>query len=146
VNASVGKKFHGIVQQDVGLTFAAGLRSILRQDPDVVMVGEIRDAETAGVAVNTALTGHLLLSTLHTTDAVTAVPRLIDMGIEPYLIASTLELVIGQRLVRCICNECKEEYVPPSEALARLSEVLSDTSIDRHWYRGRGCTACKGTG
>ena len=92
-----------------GLNFANGLRSILRQDPNIIMVGEIRDAETASIAVNTALTGHLLLSTLHTNDAATTLPRLLDMGIEEYLIASTVSVAIGQRLVRKICKECKRK-------------------------------------
>ena len=94
-----------------GLTFANGLRSILRQDPNIIMVGEIRDAETASIAVNTALTGHLLLSTLHTNDAATTLPRLLDMGIEEYLVASTVNIAIGQRLVRKICEQCKEKEV-----------------------------------
>lgn len=94
-----------------GLTFANGLRSILRQDPNVIMVGEIRDPETAAIAVNTALTGHLLLSTLHTSDAATSIPRLLDMGIEAYLVASTVSLIIGQRLVRKVCQQCKKKKV-----------------------------------
>src|SRR3989344_3789010 len=102
-----------------GLTFAQGLRSILRQDPNIIMVGEIRDAETAGIAVNTALTGHLLLSTLHTNDAATTLPRLLDMGIDPYLVASTVNVAVGQRLVRKICEECKEEW--PLTELERAS-------------------------
>src|SRR5262249_50083628 len=89
-----------------GMTFANGLRSILRQDPDIIMVGEIRDQETANIAVNTALTGHLLLSTLHTNSAATTLPRLLDMNIEPYLITSTISLIIGQRLIRCCCRDC----------------------------------------
>ena len=110
-----------------GLTFANGLRSILRQDPNIIMVGEIRDAETAGIAVNTALTGHLLLSTLHTNDAATTLPRLLDMGIDAYLVSSTVTIAIGQRLVRKICTACKEK---------------SDPGI----YKGRGCVACNGSG
>ena len=109
-----------------GLTFANGLRSILRQDPNIIMVGEIRDAETASIAVNTALTGHLLLSTLHTNNAATTLPRLLDMGIDPYLVASTINIAIGQRLVRKLCEQCKE----------RSGE----------FYIGRGCMACNDSG
>ena len=131
-----------------GLTFANGLRSILRQDPDIIMVGEIRDAETAGIAVNTALTGHLLLSTLHTSDAATTLPRLTDMGIDPYLVASTISIAIGQRLVRTVCEECREERVVP-EALAQalaaipLAEPLKEGEV---LFAGRGCAACNDTG
>jgi type IV pilus assembly protein PilB len=105
-----------------GLTFANGLRSILRQDPNIIMVGEIRDSETASIAVNTALTGHLLLSTLHTNDAATTLPRLLDMGIEEYLVASTVSIAIGQRLVRKICDNCKEKM--------ELSPVILDSLKD----------------
>ncbi len=94
---------------DVGLTFAAGLRSILRQDPNIIMVGEIRDEETASIAVNAALTGHLVLSTLHTNDSATTFPRLLDMGVPSFLVASTVNVAIGQRLVRMLCQKCKEE-------------------------------------
>jgi type IV pilus assembly protein PilB len=133
------------VNPRTGLTFANGLRSLLRQDPDIIMVGEIRDEETAGMAVNIALTGHLLLSTLHTTDAATSIPRLLDMGIEPYLIASTLRLVIAQRLVRRICPLCREAFAPPASALARLPESIR-TSASQTWYQGRGFEVCGGTG
>ncbi len=131
-----------------GLTFANGLRSILRQDPNIIMVGEIRDAETASIAVNTALTGHLLLSTLHTNDAATTLPRLLDMGIEEYLVASTVSIAIGQRLVRKICSGCKEAAVI-SEA---LKESLADTHFGRLikkesvFFKGKGCEACGGSG
>ncbi len=111
------------VNPRTGLTFAHGLRSILRQDPNIIMVGEIRDAETAGIAVNTALTGHLLLSTLHTNDAATTLPRLLDMGIDPYRVASTVAVAIGQRLVRTLCTHCK-----------------------RGKERGTGCNECAGSG
>lgn len=133
------------VNPRTGLSFASGLRSLLRQDPDSIMVGEIRDEETARMAVNIALTGHLLLSTLHTTDAATAIPRLLDMGAEPYLIASTLRLVIAQRLVRRICESCKETFEPPQAALARLPESVRERAAGA-WHRGRGCAACGGTG
>lgn len=129
------------VNPKVGLTFATGLRAILRQDPDVIMVGEIRDSETAEIAVQSALTGHLVLSTLHTNDAPSAITRLFDLGIEPFLIASALEGVIAQRLVRKICPYCKEEYRPSKEELKELG-----LSGDHTFYRGRGCEQCMGTG
>ncbi|MDQ7038606.1 MAG: GspE/PulE family protein [Aquificota bacterium] len=130
------------VNPKVGLTFATGLRSVLRQDPDIIMVGEIRDSETADIAVHAALTGHLVLSTLHTNDAPSAVTRLADMGIEPFLIASSLEGIIAQRLVRRICESCKEPYTPTEEELKELGlEGFSGV-----FYRGRGCERCLGTG
>ena len=129
------------VNPKVGLTFASGLRSILRQDPDVIMVGEIRDSETADIAVHAALTGHLLLSTLHTNDAVSAVPRLLDMGVEPFLVASSIEGVVAQRLVRKICPNCKEEYQPSEEEIKELGLEYSFP-----FYVGRGCDMCLGTG
>ncbi len=131
------------VNPKVGLTFATGLRSILRQDPDVILVGEIRDTETAEIAVHAALTGHLVLSTLHTNDAPTAITRLVDMGIEPYLIASSLEGVIAQRLVRRICLHCRESYRPAPEELKTLG-LPEDAQIDL--FRGKGCEECLGTG
>jgi general secretion pathway protein E len=122
------------VNPKIDLTFANGLRSILRQDPDVIMVGEIRDAETAEIAMQASLTGHLVLSTLHTNDAATAVTRLIDMGVEPFMVASTLSAVLAQRLVRIICPHCREAYTPEREyAGIELPAVL---------YRGRGCDKC----
>ncbi|HEX9022357.1 MAG TPA: type II secretion system ATPase GspE, partial [Geobacteraceae bacterium] len=122
------------VNPKIDLTFANGLRSILRQDPDIIMVGEIRDAETADIAMQASLTGHLVLSTLHTNDAATAVTRLTDMGVEPFMVASTLTAVLAQRLVRVICPNCREEYKPEREfAGIVLPEVL---------YRGRGCESC----
>lgn len=132
------------VNSRTGLTFATGLRSILRQDPDIIMVGEIRDAETAGIAVNTALTGHLLLSTLHTSDAATTLPRLTDMGIDPYLVASTIQLAVGQRLVRTICEECKEE----TQVTAAVADALPEAGFveGEKIYRGRGCDACGDSG
>ncbi len=131
------------VNPKVGLTFAAGLRSILRQDPDIIMVGEIRDPETAEVAVQAALTGHLVLSTLHTNDAPSAVTRLKDMGIEPFLIASSLEGVIAQRLVRKVCEHCKESYEPTREELRELGLPENSNFV---FYRGKGCEHCLGTG
>ncbi len=135
------------VNTKTGLTFANGLRSILRQDPNVIMVGEIRDKETASIAVNTALTGHLLLSTIHTNDSYTAIPRLLDMGIEEYLIASTVSLIIGQRLVRKICEECKEKY-EMSEFDKDIFKNINDKNNNSytHLYKGMGCKRCKKTG
>jgi type II secretory ATPase GspE/PulE/Tfp pilus assembly ATPase PilB-like protein len=131
------------VNPKVGLTFAAGLRAILRQDPEVVMVGEIRDRETAEIAVQASLTGHLVFSTLHTNDAPGAATRLIDMGIEPYLVASSLEVVVAQRLVRVICKECKRE-VPESESSLVRAEF--GDLLPAVLYRGVGCRNCQGTG
>jgi general secretion pathway protein E len=126
------------VNPKIDLTFAGGLRSILRQDPDIIMVGEIRDAETAEIAIQASLTGHLVLSTLHTNDAATAVTRLVDMGIEPFMIASSLSAVVAQRLVRVICPHCREEYSPV--------EQYAGVSLPEKLYRGRGCDACFGLG
>lgn len=126
------------VNPKIDLTFASGLRSILRQDPDIIMVGEIRDAETAEIAIQASLTGHLVLSTLHTNDAATAVTRLVDMGIEPFMIASSLSAVVAQRLVRVICPRCREEYHP--------AEQFPGISLPEKLYRGRGCDACFGLG
>lgn len=128
-----------------GLTFAAGLRTMLRQDPNIVMVGEVRDQETALIAIEAALTGHLVLSTLHTNDAPGAITRLIDMGVEPFLIASGVIGVLAQRLVRMICPKCKEQYRPPTDAVKRLGLNLEDGSPVT-FYRGRGCDYCKGSG
>jgi type IV pilus assembly protein PilB len=128
------------VNEKAGLTFAAQLRAILRQDPDVVLVGEIRDQETAEIACRAAMTGHLVLSTLHTNDAVSAIPRLIDMGVESFLISSSLAGVVAQRLVRLICPHCKEEYEPSPAEIQLIGYRVS------RLYRGRGCAACGGRG
>lgn len=128
------------VNPKIGLTFAAGLRSILRQDPDIVMVGEIRDLETAQISVQAALTGHLLLSTLHTNDAPSALTRLIDMGVEPYLIASSVQGVVAQRLLRRVCPNCAEPWVPPKELLETLGLPPEG---DTQFVRGKGCLGCK---
>jgi type IV pilus assembly protein PilB len=133
------------VKPEIGLTFAGGLRSILRQDPDIVMVGEIRDSETADIAVKAALTGHLVLSTLHTNDAPGAIARLTDMGIEPFLISSSLLMACAQRLVRKICPHCKETFQVPPEVLQRLG-LTPDDPANKIFYRGRGCGRCKDTG
>jgi len=139
------------VHRQVGVTFAAALRSILRQDPDVVMVGEMRDAETAEVAVQAAMTGHLVFSTLHTNDAVGAVPRLVDLGVPPYLIAATLEGVLAQRLVRRVCDACRVRYTPAADALAladadAASQATPGAGVPREFTRGTGCSTCRGTG
>ena len=136
------------VNAATGLTFADGLRSILRQDPDIIMVGEIRDKETAGIAVNAALTGHLLLSTLHTNDAATTLPRLLDMGVEPFLIASTVNVAIGQRLVRTICKECKAPKKLTDAEFKRLGEFIPEKTLGNHhdFFQGKGCAVCGNTG
>ncbi len=126
-----------------GLTFAAGLRAILRHDPDVVLIGEIRDRETAEIAVQASLTGHLVFSTLHTNDAPGASTRLIDMGVEPYLVSSSLEMVTAQRLVRLVCPLCKEEA--PGDSVAKLRAEFGD-EVPQVVFRGRGCRNCQGTG
>jgi type IV pilus assembly protein PilB len=133
------------VKPDIGLTFAGGLRSILRQDPDIVMVGEIRDSETADIAVKAALTGHLVLSTLHTNDAPGAVARLVDMGIEPFLVSSSLLMVCAQRLLRKTCPHCKEPLAVPPDVAKRLG-LSQDDIHSTTYYRGRGCSRCKETG
>ncbi len=136
------------VNSKTGLSFANGLRSILRQDPNIIMVGEVRDEETAGLAVNTALTGHLVLSTIHTNDAATTLPRLIDLRIEPYLIASTVNIAIGQRLVRRICQDCKKEIKITDLEMQSLMEVVSKDILGQQsvFYKGEGCPACNNTG
>ncbi|MCX5713046.1 MAG: GspE/PulE family protein, partial [Candidatus Omnitrophica bacterium] len=129
------------VNPRAGLTFANGLRSILRQDPDIIMVGEIRDKETADIAIQASLTGHLVLSTLHTNDAASSLTRLIDMGIEPFLIASSVIGILAQRLVRVICPKCKEKYMPSDE-------IIKDLGLDQkiELFRGKGCMHCRNTG
>ena len=131
------------VRSKIGLTFATGLRSIVRQDPDVILVGEIRDLETAEISIQAALTGHLVFSTLHTNDAPGAITRLEDMGVEPYLLSSVLEGVLAQRLVRRICAACR---VPDTPAPADLEALGVDTNGDYTLFRGKGCDECRGTG
>lgn len=128
-----------------GLTFANGLRSILRQDPNIIMVGEIRDIETASISINTALTGHLILSTLHTNDSATTLPRLLDMKVEAFLVASTVNLVIGQRLVRKICENCKINKNLSKEEQERIKLIFSQQIIHK-LYHGQGCESCNNTG
>ena len=139
----------GIIQvpisEQVGNTFAKVLRAFLRQDPDIIMVGEIRDMETAEIAIQASLTGHLVFSTLHTNDAAGAITRLIDMGVAPYLISSTLEAVLGQRLVRTVCEHCKTAYTPGPEILERLDLAEQDLG-GREFYYGAGCSFCNDTG
>ena len=136
------------VNQRTGLTFAAGLRSILRQDPNVIMVGEIRDQETASIAVNAALTGHKLLTTIHTNDSATTLPRLLDMGVEPFLVASTVNIAIGQRLVRMICPQCKTKKRLTEAEFDSLKDHLPAEIVDNHrdFYYGKGCAECGDTG
>jgi len=131
------------VHRQAGVTFAAALRAILRQDPDVVMIGEMRDQETAEISIQAAMTGHLVFSTLHTNDAISAVPRLLDLGIAEYLVAATLEGVLAQRLVRRVCQECRVEYEPNPESVS----LVAGRRVGRaKLVRGAGCAACRGTG
>ena len=149
------------VNDEVGLTFPTGLRAFLRQDPNIIMVGEIRDEETARLATQASLTGHLVFSTIHTTSAAGALPRLLDMGIEPFLISSTIEIVVAQRLVRTICQTCKEDYVVDKSVVDEITKELEGSNIDISQYiqnssqtndsvlylsRGKGCDACNNTG
>jgi len=146
------------IKPEIGYTFASGLRTILRQDPNVIMVGEIRDSETAELAVHAALTGHLMFSTLHTNTALGAIPRLIDMGIEPFLLASSLRIVVAQRLVRQVCHNCKKEVAIPvsvRKAIANEIEKISaselkkygvDSKTELKFFKGVGCDMCNGTG
>lgn len=130
------------VNRDVGLDFSAALRSILRQAPNIVMIGEIRDSETADIAMEASLTGHLVFSTLHTNDAPSAVTRLTDMGVKPFLVASAVRAVLAQRLVRAICVNCKEEYTPTERDLKMLGSIAK--TIPEHMYVGKGCAKCNG--
>ena len=130
------------VNERAGLTFASSLRSVLRQDPDVIMVGEIRDQETAEIAFQASMTGHLVLSTLHTNDAISAIARLLDLGIEPFLVASSVTLIVAQRLLRRLCSHCREAYQPSDDVVRRLRLTDAPTAI----FRGKGCSSCQGTG
>ena len=141
------------INPQAGVTFASGLRALLRQDPNVMMVGEIRDKETADIAVQSALTGHILLSSLHTNDAVTAIPRLFDLEVPPFLVSSVLNMVIAQRLVRRICSVCIYSYDPGVEVkqiiadqIANLGEVAAEVQIPKSFYKGKGCATCGGSG
>ncbi len=149
VEDPVEQRIHGVgqiqVNSKIGLTFANGLRSILRQDPDIIMIGEIRDLETAEIAINASLTGHLVLSTIHTNDSAGVFPRLMDMGCEPFLIATSLLGVLAQRLVRILCSHCKELYTPTDEELASL-EMPRDRLKNGQCYRAVGCNECNQKG
>ncbi|MBU3914737.1 Flp pilus assembly complex ATPase component TadA [bacterium] len=136
------------VNDKIGVTFAKGLRAMLRQDPDVIMIGEMRDTETAQIAIQSSLTGHLVLSTLHTNDASSTIIRMIDMGIEPYLVSSTVSAVLAQRLIRKICPECKESYPVSWQEIIKmgLSEVVEKDEFTGMLWRGRGCRKCINTG
>lgn len=146
------------IKPEIGYTFASGLRSILRQDPNVIMIGEIRDSETAELAIHAALTGHMVLSTLHTNDAIGAIPRLVDMGVEPFLLASSLQVVAAQRLVRCICNNCREEFSltePQKKYLQEFFDAIASEEVEAYelepkqkvlFYQGKGCDQCGQSG
>ncbi len=143
------------INPDIGLTFASGLRSILRQDPNIIMVGEIRDKETADLAVQAALTGHMVFSTLHTNSAIGAIPRMIDMGMEPFLLVASIAAVAAQRLTRKVCPNCKYEITPPDNIKEHLKKLLEGVSAEElkgidlnniHTYAGRGCDECGKTG
>ena len=131
------------VNERAGFTFASALRSLLRQDPDIIMIGEVRDRDTARIAVQSALTGHLVLSTLHTNDAAGGITRLLDIGIEPYLVAASVEAILAQRLVRKICTSCKEPYEPPINVRRAVERAVGDVET---FYRGAGCNRCRNTG
>jgi len=139
---------HIQVNPDTNLTFSRGLKSIVRQDPDIIMVGEIRDLETAEIAVNAALTGHLLLSSFHANDAAATIPRLLDMEVEPFLLASSLELILSQRLVRRICQHCRYSYSEKKTGLAKIFAVADNPFLDDKTtlYKGKGCGNCRHTG
>ena len=132
--------------ESIGLTFASALRAFLRQDPDIIMVGEMRDAETAQIATRAALTGHLVLSTLHTNDAPTAIPRLVDLADESYLVASALMGIMAQRLVKCLCTQCKQPYQAKASDLSTLGYKVEDPNQPIRLYHPRGCPACLHTG
>jgi type IV pilus assembly protein PilB len=131
---------------EVGLTFATGLRSILRQDPNIIMVGEVRDEETASISVNAALTGHLLLSTLHTNDAATTFPRLLDMGVPTFLVASTVNVAVSQRLVRKLCQNCKAERKLSNGEIRSLQELIPEFDPSMKLYAAKGCAECNNSG
>jgi type IV pilus assembly protein PilB len=133
------------MKEQIGLNFAAALRSFLRQDPNIVLVGEIRDFETAEIAIKAALTGHLVLSTLHTNDAPSTISRLMNMGIEPFLVATSVNLIQAQRLIRRICKDCKKEHPTPREALMEIGFTAEEAEKTKT-YKGRGCPSCNDTG
>jgi type IV pilus assembly protein PilB len=133
------------IQEEIGLTFARLLRSFLRQDPDIVLVGEMRDFETAKIGVEASLTGHLVFSTLHTNDAPSAIARLLDLGLEAFMVTATVEAIVGQRLVRRICPKCKDEFQPTEDMLMELG-LRKEDAEGRIFYHGVGCDACRNTG
>jgi type IV pilus assembly protein PilB len=133
------------INPDIGLTFVRCLRHFLRQDPDIILIGEVRDLETAEIAVQSSLTGHLVFSTLHTNDATSAIARLLDLGLEPFLITATLEGIVAQRLVRTICPRCKEEVKPTEEVLMEVG-LDAEALKEQTFYHGTGCDYCRGTG
>jgi type IV pilus assembly protein PilB len=133
------------IHEEIGLNFANALRTFLRQDPDIIMVGEVRDFETAEIAIKAALTGHLVLSTLHTNDAPSTINRLLNMGVEPFLVASSVNLILAQRLVRVICSGCKSPVELPPQAFIDIGANREDVSTF-HSFRGVGCPACSGSG
>ena len=133
------------VNSEIGMTFAAALRAMLRQAPNIIMVGEIRDVETASIAINASLTGHLVFSTLHTNDAPSAITRLVDMGVKPFLVSSSIRAVLAQRLIRKICPDCKEPYTP-TELELRALNLAADKVAEARFAKGRGCDRCRGTG
>jgi type IV pilus assembly protein PilB len=133
------------MKEQIGLNFAAALRSFLRQDPNIVLVGEIRDFETAEIAIKAALTGHMVLSTLHTNDAPSTISRLMNMGIEPFLVATSVNLIQAQRLIRRVCKDCKTENTTPPEALIEVGFSQEEVK-QMKTYKGRGCQTCNGTG
>jgi type IV pilus assembly protein PilB len=133
------------INHEIGLTFASALRSILRQDPDKILVGEIRDLETAQIAVQASLTGHIVFSTLHTNDAPSSITRLRDMGLETYLITATVEAILAQRLVRKICEDCRSEFEPSPEMLMELGLRPADV-VGKKFFYGKGCDRCNNTG
>ncbi|MDP4693645.1 MAG: ATPase, T2SS/T4P/T4SS family, partial [Opitutales bacterium] len=146
----VETRMDGIIQSQVNnkieLKFSNLLRSLLRQDPDVILVGEIRDFETAKIATEAALTGHLVFSTLHTNNAIQAVVRLVDLGIEPYMVAPSILAVVAQRLAARICDNCKRSYTPDPEVLNRYFDDMDQVSVTPVFYDGRGCSHCRNTG
>ena len=133
------------MKEQIGLNFAAALRAFLRQDPNIILVGEIRDFETAEIAIKAALTGHLVLSTLHTNDAPSTISRLMNMGIEPFLVATSVNLIQAQRLIRRICKDCKKDHPTPTEALVEIGFSLEEAKSVKT-FKGKGCPSCNETG